>query len=153
MIFGNGTSDCLLAFGLVFFLPSTIVAYTSTALIPGFTLALGFLLGGIVSPPDAIAAATVMRGMDVPKRVMTILEGRKFDQRRLFPNCVSLCLAGHYHGNLFPTAGHGQFFMVAGMGIVVGLVGANIMYLIHRFLPTTPAIDAALTVMTPYILF
>ncbi|SKB57043.1 cation:proton antiporter [Chryseobacterium balustinum] len=27
------------------------------------------------------------------------------------------------------------------------------MYVIHRFLPTTPAIDAALTVMTPYILF
>jgi CPA1 family monovalent cation:H+ antiporter len=27
------------------------------------------------------------------------------------------------------------------------------MYAIHRFLPTTPAIDAALTVMTPYILF
>lgn len=27
------------------------------------------------------------------------------------------------------------------------------MYVIHRFLPTTPAIDATLTVMTPYILF
>jgi NhaP-type Na+/H+ or K+/H+ antiporter len=39
------------------------------------------------------------------------------------------------------------------MGVVVGLVGAHIMYAIHRFLPTTPAIDAALTVMTPYILF
>src|SRR5690606_30404128 len=47
----------------------------------------------------------------------------------------------------------GQFFIVAGMGITVGLVGAHIMYVIHRFLPTTPAIDAALTVMTPYILF
>jgi CPA1 family monovalent cation:H+ antiporter len=27
------------------------------------------------------------------------------------------------------------------------------MYVIHRFLPTTPAIDAALTVMTPYFLY
>ncbi|WP_308198960.1 cation:proton antiporter domain-containing protein [Chitinophaga sedimenti] len=40
----------LLAFGLVIF-TSTIVAYVSHALIPGFTLALGFLLGGIISPP------------------------------------------------------------------------------------------------------
>jgi CPA1 family monovalent cation:H+ antiporter len=47
----------------------------------------------------------------------------------------------------------GQFFLVAGMGIVVGLAGAGIMYLIHRFLPTTSAIDAALTIMTPYILY
>ncbi|MEG0698078.1 MAG: cation:proton antiporter, partial [Algoriella sp.] len=36
---------------------------------------LGFLLGGIVSPPDAVAAATVMKGLGVPKRFMTILEG------------------------------------------------------------------------------
>lgn len=47
----------------------------------------------------------------------------------------------------------GQFFLVAGMGVVIGLAGAHVMYVIHRFLPTTPAIDAALTVMTPYVLF
>jgi NhaP-type Na+/H+ or K+/H+ antiporter len=67
-------SITLMAFGLVFF-TSMVVAYASTALIPGFTLALGFLLGGIVSPPDAVAAATVLKGMKVPKRLMTILEG------------------------------------------------------------------------------
>lgn len=54
-----------LAFGLVFF-TSMVVAYASASFIPGFTLALGFLLGGIVSPPDAIAAATVLKGMKVP---------------------------------------------------------------------------------------
>jgi len=32
------------------------VAYVSVYFIPGFTLALGFLLGGIISPPDAVAA-------------------------------------------------------------------------------------------------
>jgi CPA1 family monovalent cation:H+ antiporter len=47
----------------------------------------------------------------------------------------------------------GQFFMAAGMGVVVGLAGAHVMYVIHRFLPTSPAIDATLTVMTPYALF
>src|SRR5690606_9242911 len=41
----------LLAFGLVVF-TSTIIAWSTSMLIPGFTLALGFLLGGIVSPPD-----------------------------------------------------------------------------------------------------
>lgn len=142
----------LLAFGLVFF-TSTIVAYTSTALIPGFTLALGFLLGGIVSPPDAIAAATVMRGMDVPKRVMTILEGESLINDASSLIVFRFALLAITTGTFSMQQATGQFFMVAGMGIVVGLVGANIMYLIHRFLPTTPAIDAALTVMTPYILF
>src|SRR5689334_15076606 len=54
---------------------SCIVAAVSHALIPGFTLALGFLLGGIVSPPDAISATTIMRNVQVPKRLVTIIEG------------------------------------------------------------------------------
>lgn len=35
-----------------------MIAFASYALIPGFTLALGFLLGGIISPPDAVSATT-----------------------------------------------------------------------------------------------
>lgn len=142
----------LLAFGLVFF-TSTIVAYTSVALIPGFTLALGFLLGGIVSPPDAIAAATVMRGMDVPKRVMTILEGESLINDASSLIVFRFALLAITTGTFSLQQATGQFFMVAGMGVVVGLAGAHLLYVIHRFLPTTPAIDAALTVMTPYILF
>ncbi len=142
----------LLAFGLVFF-TSTVVAYSSAALIPGFTLALGFLLGGIVSPPDAVAAATVMKGMSIPKRITTILEGESLvnDASSLivFKFALLAILTGHFS----MQEAVGQFFLVAGMGIVVGLAGAHIMYAVHRFLPTTPAIDAALTVMTPYILF
>src|SRR6478735_2492373 len=49
---------------------SCVVAFASYALIPGFTLALGFLLGGIISPPDAISATTIMRRVNVPKRMV-----------------------------------------------------------------------------------
>ena len=64
----------LLAFGLVVF-TALIVAYVARAVIPGFSLALGFLLGGIISPPDAVAATSVLRGIRVPRRVTAILEG------------------------------------------------------------------------------
>ncbi|OJV54842.1 MAG: Na+/H+ antiporter [Bacteroidetes bacterium 43-16] len=142
----------LLAFGLVFF-TSTIVAYSTTALIPGFTLALGFLLGGIVSPPDAVAAATVLKGMSVPKRIMTILEGESLVNDASSLIVFKFALLAVLTGTFSIQEASGQFFMVAGMGIVVGLAGAHIMYAVHRFLPTTPAIDAALTVMTPYLLY
>jgi NhaP-type Na+/H+ or K+/H+ antiporter len=39
------------------------------------------------------------------------------------------------------------------MGILIGLVVANIVYAIHRFFPTTPSIDAAITLITPYIMY
>ncbi|HSY62593.1 MAG TPA: cation:proton antiporter, partial [Cytophaga sp.] len=49
-----------MAFPIVI-ITACIVAFFSNAIIPGFTLALGFLLGGIISPPDAISATTIMR--------------------------------------------------------------------------------------------
>lgn len=142
----------LLAFGLVFF-TSVVVAYASSSLIPGFTLALGFLLGGIVSPPDAVAAATVLKGMSVPKRVMTILEGESLVNDASSLIVFKFALAAVLTGTFSMHEATAQFFLVAGMGIAIGLAGAYILYITHRFLPTTPAIDAALTVMTPYILF
>jgi len=59
-------SISMLAFGLVFF-TSLVVGYFTTWLIPGFTLGLGFLLGGIISPPDAVAATSVLKGVHIPK--------------------------------------------------------------------------------------
>ncbi|MBV8325073.1 Na+/H+ antiporter [Chryseobacterium sp.] len=142
----------LLAFGLVF-LTSLVVAYTAQILIPGFTLALGFLLGGIVSPPDAVAATTVLKGLKVPKRTIAILEGESLINDASSLIVFRFALAAVITGTFSMQEATGQFFLVAGMGIVVGIIGAHIFYAIHRFLPTTPAIDAAITVITPYILF
>src|SRR3954469_1702029 len=45
----------------VVIITSCVVAFVSAALIPGFTLAAGFLLGGIISPPDAVSATTILK--------------------------------------------------------------------------------------------
>ncbi len=141
-----------LAFGLVF-ITSIVVAFASQALIPGFTLAMGFLLGGIVSPPDAIAATTVLKGLKVPKRTIAMLEGESLINDASSLIVFRFALVAVMTGVFSMQEATGQFFLVAGMGVVVGIAGAHVFYAIHRFLPTTPAIDAALTVITPYVLF
>ena len=145
-------SIAMLAFGLVF-LTSFVVAYAAKAYIPGFTLALGFLLGGIISPPDAVAATTVLKGLKVPRRTLTILEGESLVNDASSLIVFRFALAAVLTGAFSMQQATGQFFLVAGMGVVVGLAGAHLMYAIHRFLPTGPAIDTSLTLMTPYILF
>ncbi len=142
----------LLAFGLVFF-TSSIVACISYRLIPGCTLALGFLLGGIVSPPDAVAAANVLKGVAVPKRIMTILEGESLINDASSLIVFRFALAAVLTGSFSFHQAVGSFFLVAGMGVVTGLVIAHIFYVIHRWFPTTPAIDAAFSVMSPYIMY
>lgn len=142
----------LLAFGAVIF-TSVIIAYISNSMIPGFTLALGFLLGGIISPPDAVAATSVLKHVKVPRRAITILEGESLVNDASSLIVFRFALAAVITGQFSMQLAVKDFFLAAGMGIVIGLAIAHIMYVIHRFLPTTPGIDAALTVMTPYFMY
>lgn len=142
----------MLAFGLVF-VTSIIVAYVSTAMIPEFTLALGFLLGGIISPPDAVAATSVLRNVNVPRRLVAILEGESLVNDASSLIVFRFALVAVLSGHFVLQEAILEFFVAAGMGIVIGLVIANLMYVIHRFLPTTSSIDTALTLMSPYFMY
>src|SRR5687767_3109756 len=121
----------LLSFGLVIF-TSAGVAIVSSAIIPDFSLAFGFLLGGIISPPDAVASTSVLQGLKVPKRVVTILEGESLvnDASSLivFRFALAAIITGHFHiGDAAKN-----FALVAFMGIIIGIAIAFIVYIIHR---------------------
>src|SRR5215216_1630899 len=51
------------------------VAWAAHALIPGLPWEAAFVLGAIVSPTDPLAAATIMRRLDVPRRMVSAVEG------------------------------------------------------------------------------
>jgi Na+/H+ antiporter len=142
----------LLAFGLVVF-TSTIVAFVSVSLIPGFTLPMGFLLGGIISPPDAIAATSVLKYVKIPKRISTILEGESLVNDASSLIVFRFALAAVLTGKFSAYEAAVDFFVVTLMGIIIGVAVAHIVYLIHRFLPTTASIDAAFTLISPYFMY
>ncbi|TGE26458.1 Na+/H+ antiporter [Hymenobacter metallicola] len=142
----------LLAFGLVFF-TSTIVAYVSSSIIPGFTLALGFLLGGIISPPDAVAATSVLKGIKVPRRVTSILEGESLINDASSLIVFRFALAAVVSGTFSWHAAITSFLLASGMGLVVGLAVGYGFYLIHKYLPTTPSINTVLTFLAPYVMY
>jgi Na+/H+ antiporter len=142
----------LLSIGLVIF-TSASVAFISHALIPDFPLAYGFLLGGIISPPDAVAATSVLQGLKVPKRVVTILEGESLINDASSLIVFRFALAAIFTGQFSMVKASGEFFLVAGMGILIGLAIAFVVYIIHRRFPTDPSIDTALSIVTPYIMY
>jgi len=142
----------LMAVGLVF-ITSVAVAYASVAFIPGFTLALGFLLGGIVSPPDAVAAAAVLKGMKIPKTVSALLEGESLVNDASSLIVFKFALATVTTGTFILQDAAVSFVSVAGLGVVIGLAIGGIFYAIHRWLPTTENIDTVLTLLTPYFMY
>jgi monovalent cation/hydrogen antiporter len=62
-----------LAVGCVVF--TAVVVAAATHFLLGFPWALGFVLGAIVSPPDAVAPLSIARRMQIPRRILVILEG------------------------------------------------------------------------------
>ncbi|RSK31118.1 Na+/H+ antiporter [Hymenobacter metallilatus] len=142
----------LLAFGLVFF-TATIVAYVTQAMIPGFTLALGFLLGGIISPPDAVAATSVLKGIKVPRRVTSILEGESLINDASSLIVFRFALAAVVSGSFSWHQAITSFLLASCLGLVIGLVVGYGFYLIHKHLPTTPSINTVLTFLAPYVMY
>ena len=132
---------------------SCVIAFVSSAFIPGFTLALGFLLGGIISPPDAISATTIMRQVKAPKSLVSIIEGES-----LLNDASSLIVFRFASAAIMTRQFHFQeaaieFFVVIVMGTLIGLLVGLIFYGIHRWLPTTPSIEIVLTLVTPYCMY
>jgi len=70
----NLVSICLLAFSLVGF-TVLAVALIAPSVFPGFDWRLGFVLGAVVAPTDAIAASSIARRIGLPGRIVDILEG------------------------------------------------------------------------------
>jgi CPA1 family monovalent cation:H+ antiporter len=142
----------LLAFGLVIF-TATAVAFFAHWLIPDCSLALGFLLGGVISPPDAVAAASVFKDLKVPARIVAILEGESLVNDASSLIVFRFALLAIFTGQFTFWQATSSFFSVVIMGVFIGLAIAHVVYAIHRFLPTTPSIDTALTLIAPYLMY
>lgn len=140
----------LLAIGCVIF-TTCIVAWVTHTYIPGFGWAEAFVLGAIVSPPDAVAATAATKGLSVPRRVITILEGESLvnDATGLiaYKYAVGAVLVGSF---VLWEAGV-QFLWVAGAGIGVGLLIGQIFLWVHKLTPNNPTTDTTLTFIAPYV--
>ncbi|ANE51442.1 Na+/H+ antiporter [Flavisolibacter tropicus] len=134
-------------------LTSCVIAFVSYALIPGFTLALGFLLGGIISPPDAISATTIMRRVKVPRSIVSIVEGESLLNDASSLIVFRFALAAVITGQFYFQDAAISFFLVIVMGILIGLLVGAVFYGIHRWLPTTPSIEIVLSLATPYCMY
>ncbi len=142
----------LLSIGLVIF-TSCAIAYISNAIISGFTLPLGFVLGGIISPPDAVAATSVISKLKVPKRIVAVLEGESLVNDASSLIVFRFALAAVATGQFVMWKAGVTFLVVAGGGIFIGIAIAAAIYFVHRFLPTDPAIDTGITLMAPYLMY
>ncbi len=141
-----------LAVGLVL---ATMVAVAAVSywMIPGITLGAAFLLGAIVSPPDAVAATSVLERLSVPKRVVTILEGESLvnDATALvaYQIAIGTVMSGVSFNLGWATL---QTLYVAIAGIFIGLLAAIAVAAVVKAI-TDPHVEVIISLLTPFIAY
>lgn len=139
-----------LAIALVFF-TTTTVALAAHYFIPGFSWPLAFLLGAIVSPPDAVAATGIIKGLSINKRVLTIIEGESLvnDASALIAYRFSM-IAINTGAFLFWEAGL-QFLILVFGGILCGFITGYAFVWIHKMITHNSIASTSLTLLSPFI--
>ena len=140
------------AFVVVFFTAFS-VAVVANYFIPGFSIALGFLLGGIVSPPDAVSTAAITKFVKIPKSTSAILEGESLlnDASSLIILRFALIAIGTGQF-VWSEATLSFFWMVlggSGIGLLLGLLFVKV----QKRLSTDAPSDIALTLIQPYLMY
>ena len=142
----------LLAIGCVIF-TTCLVAVVAQHFIPQLSWAEAFVLGAIISPPDAVAATAATKGAGLPKRVITILEGESLVNDATGLIAYRYALLAITAGVFNVWSAGAQFLVVASGGIALGLFIGWIFTWIHRITPDNPTTDTTLTFITPYIAY
>ncbi len=141
----------LLAIGLVF--ATTLgVGLVFKWLVPDVPWAAAFLLGAIVSPPDAVAAAAIMERLKLPRRIVAILEGESLVNDATGLVLYKFALAAVLTGTFSAWEAAATFTIYAaggtGLGIAVGFGAVAVM---RRLDETLLQIVASFII--PYVAF
>lgn len=138
---------------IIVFITASAFALLTSSIIPGFTLALGFLLGAVVSPPDAVSAGAILKFVKVPKRVSSLLEGESLFNDASALIILKFAILAVITGQFVWTDAILSFVWMIVGGVGVGLLVGYLFMELHKSLTTDININIILTFITPYVMY
>jgi Na+/H+ antiporter len=140
----------LLALGCVVF--TTLATAAAAHWLLGLPWPIGFVLGAIVSPPDAVAPLSVARRMQLPRRILTVLEGEGLANDAtalvLYRFAVAAVSAGVFSLGEAATT----FAVIVAGELVWGLAVGWLMLRLRRWV-NDPPIEITLSIITPFLAY
>src|SRR5438034_1819132 len=141
----------LLAIGLVLF-TMVAIAYVAHSLLPALPWAAAFALGAIVSPPDAIAATSVIRRLPVPHRIVRVLEGESLVNDATALVALQFAVAALMTGQFSLGQASLRFIWAAAGGIGFGLLVGVAIRSVQRHLDDPP-VQITISLLTPFLAY
>ena len=141
----------LLAIGLV--VATTLaVGLALKLMVPSVPWAAAFVLGAIISPPDAVAATTILSRLNMPRHIVTILEGESLVNDASGLVIYKLAIVAVLTGAFSFAEASAQFALVSVGGVLIGIVLAFVFIAIHRRLGD-PFIEVITALIVPYTVY
>jgi CPA1 family monovalent cation:H+ antiporter len=140
----------LFAFGCVIFTSCAVAAVAHFLL--HMPLAVGFVLGAIVAPPDVVAPLAIVRRLGLPRRLIVVLEGEGLANDATALILYRFAVAAVSTG-LFSFAEAGGIFVLIVVGEIAFGIGVGWVSLRLRRWARDPRVEITLSLMTPYIAF
>jgi len=142
----------LLAVGLVL-ATMFVVALVAHVMLPQLPWAVCFVLGAIVSPPDAVAVIASTRSLSLPRDTLVILEGESLVNDATALVAYQIALAAVVTGT-FSVAHAGVELLVTGAGgIAVGLAAGWCVGWVRLHMPRSSVVENTLSLLSPFIAF
>ena len=141
----------LLAFGLVL-VTTLVVGAALKLMVPDVPWAVAFVFGAIVSPPDAVAATSILSRLNIPRRIVTVLEGESLVNDASGLVIYKFALAAVLTGTFSAAGAASQLVIVSAGGIAIGILLAHVFIAIHRRLGD-PFIEVLTSLLVPYVAY
>ncbi|GAB3994156.1 Na+/H+ antiporter [Spirosoma daeguense] len=148
----NANTIYSLAFALVFMTAGGL-AVLAYFIIPNMTWPLAFVLGGILSATDAVAAMSITKGLGLSRKTLTILEGESLinDASGLIAYRLAVAAVGGT-SFVFWKAGL-QFLQLIVGGWLVGFICSKVLEIILPPIPKNNMVVISLTLLMPFITY
>jgi len=140
----------LLAFGCVVFTSCAVAAVAHVVL--GMPLAVGFVLGAIVAPTDAVAPLAIVRRLGLPRRLLVVLDGEGLANDATALILYRFAVAAVATGLFSFKVAAGTFALIVVGEIAYG-IGIGWASLRLRRWARDPRVEITLSLMTPYVAF
>jgi Na+/H+ antiporter len=140
----------LLAVGCVIFTAAVVAAATHYLI--GLPWNVGFLLGAIVSPPDAVAPLAIARRLCIPRRVLVVLEGEGLANDATALILYRFAVIAITTGTFSLSKATGTFFMVVAAEVLFGIIVGWLSMRIRHF-ARDPQVEITLSLITPYLAY
>lgn len=141
-----------LAVSLVF-ITTTGIAVVAHYFIPGMTWPLAFVLGAILSPPDAAAATGVIKGLTLSHKTKTILEGESLVNDASALIAYRFAVAAVAGASFIPWKAGLEFLFVLAGGFVVGMVLWFLFAALLKKIRMDGTVHVSLKLLMPFVAY